>query len=146
MYVVCFKNHVDRICNAGHNAPLLPINLLFLLALFMDVCKAKQESFSDFFCLILIFLLIRIDWTLNYVAGSPSSPPSGSLVQGIGTALVTTANSTSSITATTMVRGPRPTPPNTLNLMCSASSHTNSLATSGLQSRHTVLHFFLRVP
>ena len=79
---------------------------------------------------------------LNYVAGSPSSPTSGSLIQGIGSALVTTASTTSNITATTMVRGPRPTPPSTLNLMCSASSHTNSLATSGLQSRHTVFLSF----
>lgn len=104
--------------------------------------QSKAGIVLDIFCLIFIILLIRIDWMVNYVAGSPSSPPSGSLVQGTGTALVTTANTTSSITATTMVRGPRPTPPNTLNLMCSASSHTNSLATSGLQSRRTVSIFF----
>lgn len=119
---------------------------LFLLAVFMVVCTAKQASFSDIFCSIFIFILIKIDWMLNYVAGSPSSPTTGSLIQGIGSALVTTANATSNITATTMVRGPRPTPPNTLNLMCSASSHTNSLATSGLQSRHTVFFFSLTVP
>ncbi|KAJ9575552.1 hypothetical protein L9F63_007593, partial [Diploptera punctata] len=60
------------------------------------------------------------------VVGSPTSPTSSAAGM-----VVTTATSTSSITA---VRGPRPTPPNTLNLMCSASSHTSSLATSGVRS------------
>lgn len=67
--------------------------------------------------------------------GSPSSPTCSSVVPGVGTAIVaTTASSTSSITATAVVRGPRPTPPNTLNLVCSASSHSSSLATSGVRS------------
>ncbi|PSN53428.1 hypothetical protein C0J52_05143 [Blattella germanica] len=57
------------------------------------------------------------------VIGSPSSPTS---TAGL---VMTTATSTSSITATALVRGPRPTPPNTLNLMCSSA-----MATSGAKS------------
>ncbi|PNF41657.1 hypothetical protein B7P43_G07620 [Cryptotermes secundus] len=69
------------------------------------------------------------------VIGSPSSPTSSSVVPGVGSAIVvTTASTSSSIAATALVRGPRPTPPNTLNLMCSASSHTSSLAASGMRS------------